>query len=120
MDYQLIRVSVMTDAAGDGITVSTQRATGKIYAVQLVDGDFVDGVDVTLTVEQDGVSIPVLVKANFNTDQVVYPRVLEALSTDGSNLTTHAMPLAFGYPKAVVAQGGNAKTGAFIFYIAPL
>jgi len=120
MDYQIIRLDVTTNAGGAGTAVSTQRATGKAYAVQLVDGDFDNGVDVTLTVEQDGVSIPVLTKADFDTDQIVYPRVLEALNTDGTALTTHTEPLAFGYPKAVVAQGGNAKTGAFLFYIAPL
>jgi hypothetical protein len=89
-------------------------------AVQLVDGTFDDGVDVTLTFEQDQISIPVLTKANFNTDQVVYPRVLTAQAEDGVALTERIPPLAIGYPKVVIAQGGNAKTGSFIFYCAKL
>lgn len=114
-----IKVNVTTDAAGDGSAVATQKANGVIYAVQLVDGDFVDGVDVTLTVEQDGVSIPVLVKADFNTDQVVYPRAYAAKVADGAALTDVVCPLGVGFPKVVVAQGGNAKSGSFIFYVSP-
>jgi len=116
----IIRVPVTTDAAGDGSAQATQRTNGVIYAVQLVDGDFADGVDVTLTMEQADVSIPVLIKANFNTDQIVYPRAYAALGTDGSALTDVVLPISVGYPKVVIAQGGNVKSGSFIFYIIPM
>lgn len=116
----MIRVPVTTDAAGAGTTQATQRTNGVLYAVQLIDGDFDNGVDVTLTFEQAEVSIPVLVKADFNTDQIVYPRAYAALGTDGSALTDIVLPISVGYPKAVVAQGGNVKSGTFIFYIIPM
>ncbi len=119
MEIVPVRVDVTTNAGGAGTTRSNQRVNGKVYAVQLVDGTFDDGVDVTLTVENDDLSVPVLVKADFNTDQMVYPRVLEALNTDGTALTTHTEPIACGFPKAVVAAGGNAKSGSFIFFIVP-
>ena len=109
-------VNVTTDGSGDG-TGYGEAVAGTLYAVQLVDGDFADGVDITLTCENEELSIPLLVKADFNTDQMVYPRVLEALNTDGSDLSSHAMPLCFGRPKAVVAQGGATKTGKFILYV---
>lgn len=117
MQLQAIRVNVTTDAVGDGTATATQKANGTIYAVQLVDGDYADGVDVVLTVEQDGVSIPVLTKADWNTDQMVYPRAYAAKVADGVALTDVVQPIAVGFPKAVVAQGGNAKSGSFIFYV---
>jgi uncharacterized membrane protein (DUF2068 family) len=113
-----ILLSVTTDASGDGSTKQSLGAVmGLLYAVQLVDGSFDDGVDVTLTAEQGDLAIPLLVKADFNSDQMVYPRVLEALNTDGTALSTHTMPLVAGSLKALVAAGGNVKTGSFIFYV---
>lgn len=110
------RLTVTTDASGDGSDI-TNAVLGLLYAVQLVDGNFDDGVDITLTAEQGDLSIPLLVQANFNSDQMVYPRVLESLNTDGTALATHAMPIVVGRPKALVAAGGNVKTGTFILYI---
>jgi hypothetical protein len=92
---------------------------GLVYAVQLIDGDLVDGVDVTITAEEGDLSIPILTKADFNTDQMVYPRVLEALNTDGTALTTHTIPLCVGQPKVVIAQGGESKSGSVVLYIIP-
>lgn len=111
------KIDLTTDAAGAATVQLSDVYIGLLYAVQLIDGTFDDGVDITLTCEQGDLSIPLLVKADWNTDQMVYPRVLEALNTDGTNLTTHTMPLVFGKPKAVIAQGGNVKTGAVVLYL---
>jgi hypothetical protein len=111
-----IRLDITTDASGDA-TVTGSGFTGLLYAAQLVDGTLDDGVDITITSEQGDLSIPLLTKANFNSDQMAYPRVLESLNTDGTDLTTHALPVVFGRAKAVVAQGGNVKTGAVILYV---
>jgi hypothetical protein len=46
--------------------------------------------------------------------------VLEALNTDGTALTTYAMPLIVGNPKVVVAQGGTSTSGSFILYVIEL
>ena len=113
-----IRLDVTTNTAGAGTTIGAAvPGGGLVYAVQCVDGDFADGVDLTLTAETGDVSIAILTVADFNSDRVYYPRVLENLNTDGSALTTHTKPLAVGRLKAVVAQGGAVKTGAFIVYI---
>ena len=115
-----IKLAVTTDGSGDGSATSTESVSGVLYAVQLVDGDYADGVDVTITCEQQDLSIPILVKANFNTDQMLYPRVVEVLNTDGSALGTNGHPLVNGYMKAVVAQGGATKSGSFYCYIVEL
>lgn len=111
-----VRIDVTTNTAG-AATGYGESAVGLVYAVQLVDGDLADGVDVTLTAEHADLSIPILVKADFNSDQMVYPRVLEALNTDGTALATHAMPVCFGRAKVVLAQGGAVKTGAVVLYL---
>jgi hypothetical protein len=113
-----ISVTTATDGTGTGYG-SAVAGAGKVYAVQLVDGDFADGVDVTITFEEQNYSYPVLVKADFNSDQIVYPRVLEALNTDGTALATHCKPVAFGRPKVVIAQGGSVKSGSFVIYVEP-
>lgn len=114
---QQVRLAITTDGSGDGSATSDDQYVGLLYAVQLIDGDFDDGVDLTLTAEQGELAIPLLTKADWNSDQIVYPRVLEALNTDGTALTTHTAPLVAGKIKAVIAQGGNAKSGAIIAYI---
>ncbi len=111
-----IKVSLTTDTAG-AATEYGDSAVGSVYAVQLVDGDLADGVDVTVTCENENLSMPILVKADFNTDQLTYPRVLQALNTDGTALSTHCEPLVYGRIKVVLAAGGSVKTGAVIVYV---
>lgn len=114
-----VRIGITTATDGTA-TEYGESVVGAVYAVQLVDGTLADGVDLTLTCEHEELSIPILSKADFNTDQMVYPRVLQALNTDGTALTTHTMPLCYGRPKAVIAQGGAVATGAVILYISEL
>lgn len=111
-----IKVDLTTNVSG-AATAFGEAAFGTVYAVQLVDGTFEDNVDVTVTSEEENLSIPILTKADFNTDQMVYPRVLQALNTDGSALTTHCEPLMCGRVKVVIAAGGNAKSGSVIVYV---
>lgn len=111
-----IKINATTDASGD-VTATSEKVVGRVYAVQLVDGDLADGVDITLTSEEVNLSVPILVKADFNTDQMVYPRVFVSLNTNGSALTVYDLPVCNGALKAVLAQGGNAKSGSVIVYI---
>ena len=113
-----IRLDVTSDSDGDGTSnLEAVPGAGIVYAVQCIDGDFDDGVDLTLTAETGDLSVSILTAANFNSDRIYYPRVLENLNTDASELTTHTYPLAVGRLKAVVAQAGDTKTGAFIVYV---
>lgn len=111
-----VKLALTTDASGNA-TTTAERVMGRVYAVQLVDGTFDDGVDITLTCESPDLSIPILAKVNFNTDQMVYPRVACALNTDGTGLTVYDLPIAAGDLKAVIAQGGNAKSGSVIVFL---
>lgn len=115
-----VKINVTTDTSGDGSQSESFVGFGSLYAVQCVDGSFDDGVDLTLTAEQGDLSIPLLAVANFNSDRMYYPRVLENLNTDGTALSTHCEPLVAGSVKAVVAEGGAVKTGSFILYIREL
>ena len=111
-----IILPITTASNGTG-SASGDSVLGLLYAVQLVDGDFADGVDLALTAEQGDLSIQLLTYANFNTDQIVYPRVLENLNTDGTTLSTHTMPMIAGSPKAAITNGGDTKSGKVILYI---
>lgn len=114
----MIRRQINITTATDGsFTGYAEAANGLLYAIQLVDGDLADGVDVVVTAEEANISIPLLTLANFNTDQVVYPRGLESAVTDGAAGTGRVMPVVFGRPKVVIAQGGAVKVGAVILYI---
>jgi|SRR3990172_1282556 len=111
-----VRLDIITLADGTG-SATGSGFSGLLYAAQLIDNTFDDGVDITVTAEQGDLSIPLLTQANFNSDQMVYPRVAEALNTDGSALATYTLPVVIGRPKAVIAQGGNVKSGSIILYI---
>lgn len=115
-----VRLDITTDGSGNATVQSEDKdLEGLLYAVQLIDGDFDDGVDLTLTSEDGNLANPLLTKADFNTDQMVYPRTLEHLNTTGGNLTTHTMPIVLGRLKAVIAQGGATKSGSVVAYIIP-
>ncbi len=114
---EIARLDLTTNAGGAATATDDKIVNGLLHAVQLVDGTFDDGVDLVLTCETPDLSIPLLTIANFNTDQMLYPRVLENLNTDGTALSTHAEPVVAGKIKAVIAQGGNAKTGSVICFI---
>jgi hypothetical protein len=109
-------INLTTDGSGDG-TGTAEAAVGLLYAIQVIDGDLADGFDLVLTAERDSLSIPLWTKTDVNTDQMIYPRVAQTLNTDGSALTDHALPLFFGTPKAVIAQGGATKSGSVVLYI---
>lgn len=114
---RMVYLTGTTNTAGALTVTADNVATGFLYAVQLIDGTFDDGVDITLTSEQENLAIPLLVAADWNTDKMVYPRVLQNLNTDGTALTTHCMPIVNGKPKMVIAQGGAVKTGGIVLYI---
>jgi len=114
---KIVNISVTTDTGGDGAVSHTAHVQGYLYAVQLIDGDFADGVDVTLACLNDELTYNLFVKLNFNTDQMVYPRTLEHLDTDGTALTTHCEHIVYGTPKVTIAQGGAVKTGTVRLFV---
>lgn len=116
-----ITLSGTTDTAGACTVTYEEALTGLVlYAVQLVDSDLSDGVDITLTCENGDLSIPLLSYANFNVDLMVYPRVAEANGTDGTASGGTCMPLIFGKPKMVIAQGGATHTAKIYLWCVEL
>lgn len=113
------RTISLTTSSGGAATAYADPVPGNgfLYAIQLVDGNFDDGVDIAITAEEENLSIPLYTKADFNTDQMVYPRTPTAAVADGSALTNYAEPLVIGRIKAVIAQGGDTKTGSIVLYI---
>ena len=118
-DFISVRLYGTTDASGDLTVYSNEAYSGEVYAVQTIDGTLDDGVDITVTSETaDSLNIPILTKANFNTDGIYYPRTVANQVSDGAASTVYDVkPLASGRIKMVLAQGGNAKSGGCIVYI---
>ena len=118
-DFIAVRLYGTTDASGDLTVYSNEAYSGEVYAVQTIDGTLDDGVDITVTSETaDSLNIPMLNKANFNTDGIYYVRTVANQVSDGAASTVYDVkPLASGRIKMVLAQGGNAKSGGCIVYI---
>ena len=114
---KILDISVTSDGSGDGVTSAPNHVQGFLYAVQLIDGDFADGVDLDMDCVNDELTYILFDKDNFNTDQMAYPRTLEHLDTSGADLATHTMPLIFGKPRVTIAAGGDTKTGTVRLFI---
>lgn len=107
-----IILEVTTDGSGDGTAISDLSKIGFLHEVEWVVGDFVTGVDFTLSVTgtPSGVDKTLLAVTNANANKVYLPRTLEHNGT-GGDLATYDKHYIHGKLKLVVAQGGAAKTG---------
>ena len=114
---QIVDITVTTDTSGDGTTTHGSHVQGYLYAVQLIDGDLADGVDVDIDCVGPDLTYILMDKDNFNSDQMAYPRTLQHLDTDGSDLSTHGQHIVYGKPKVTVAAGGAVKTGGVRLFI---
>lgn len=117
------RYKVTVTTASDGsATAYTPRIAGELYAIHYVKTDFADGVDFTITSEATGQNL--WVDTNINASEVVAPRAprhdqagAALLFAAGGTAQTDRIALASDRIKIVIAQGGNAKVGAFHFLI---
>ena len=116
-------LNITTAADGSATVTSETGIFGKLYAVEFVDGDLVDGVDTTLTyVSPSGVTKTLLTMTDWNSDQTIYPREQvhgntgTGLTYDGTRIVADP-PIVAGIVTATVAQGGNAKSGQVILYV---
>jgi hypothetical protein len=82
-----LRLAITCDGSGDATVTGERAVHGFCYAVSYQPGTIATGGDLTITTEGLA-SIPLLVKANAGTSNVIfYPRVLTNLNTDGSATT---------------------------------
>lgn len=106
-------ISVTTDASGNATAYSPAGLTGRIQAIRYAKGDFADGVDFTITLENTGESL--WTQSDVNASATVYPVQKANLGGTGvaSTITEVPMVAANDRVKIVIAQGGNAKSGTF-------
>lgn len=120
------RVVVSVTTASDGTaTAYSPPQSGNIHSVAYVkpgSGSYDDGVDFTVTNETTGEGI--WTESNVNASAVRYPRAathsnagVAALYASGGTAVNGLIAIARSRIKIVLAQGGNAKTGAFHFMI---
>jgi hypothetical protein len=114
------KVSVTTAADGTA-TAYTPRVSGKIHQIEYVkDGSnaYANGVDFTITGEATGISL--WAQSDVNASAVVAPRmpthsqagVASLYAADGTAVQER-IALSGDRVKIAIAQGGNAKVGAF-------
>ena len=123
--YRDIKLSVTTDASGDGSTTSAESpVSGRLVGVEYALGTFAAGVDVTISITRtpSGTDQTLLTLTNANASAWYYPQVAVHGNT-GTALTATAggdtiKPLCIGLPKMVIAQGGDTKTGTVTLYFA--
>jgi len=113
------RYKVTVTTAADGtVTAYSPRISGKIHQIEYVKTDYANGVDFTITGEATGVNL--WTESDVNASAIRAPRQpthsqvgAALLYAAGGTAQTVPVALANDRVKIVLAQGGNAKTGAF-------
>ncbi|HYD66185.1 hypothetical protein [Azospirillum sp.] len=110
-------VSVTTAADGSA-TAYSPYISGYIHEIHYIKTDFADGVDFAITAEATGENI--WTQSDVNAAAVKAPRQathstvgVAALYAAGGVAVNDRIALGRDRVKIVIAQGGNAKSGAF-------
>lgn len=120
----LRRFVVSVTTASDGTaTAYSPYLSGYIHEIHYLKTDFADGVDFTITAEATGETI--WTQSDVNAAAVKAPRQathsnvgVAALFASGGTAVNDRIALGRDRVKIVIAQGGNAKTGAFHILVA--
>lgn len=115
----LRRFSVSVTTAADGTaTAYSPYLSGYIHSIQYVKTDFADGVDFTITAEATGQTL--WTQSDVNAAVTKLPREgttstagVAALYAAGGVAVNDRVAVSRDRVKIVIAQGGNAKSGAF-------
>ena len=115
-------VPVVTDASGNA-TVYSPPLSGYVHEIHYIKTDFANGVDFTITAEATGENI--WTQSDVNAAVVVAPRQathstvgVAALYAAGGTAVNDRIALGRDRVKIAIAQGGNAKSGAFHIVVA--
>lgn len=113
----------VTTAADGTATVLSPWISGYIHEIHYLKTDFADGVDFTITAEATGEVI--WAQSDVNAAVVKAPRQathsnvgVAALYAAGGVAVNDRIALGRDRVKIVIAQGGNAKSGAFHIVVA--
>ena len=121
-----MRITAVTDSAGNSTDTGEGSITGQLYALEWIDGDCANGVDitVTLTSRSSGIDLQLFQKDNVNDDAIYYPRT-QVHNTSGTALTLEGSEIAYDYiavngiPEITVGAGGATKTCECLLYYYP-
>lgn len=112
-------VTVVTASDGTA-TAYSPILSGKLLSVQYVKTDYADGVDFTITTDANGQAV--WSESDVNAAVTKAPRLAvhtvagaAALYAAGGVAVLDKIALGRDRFKIVLAQGGNAKTGKFVF-----
>lgn len=118
MTMRRARVQLTTNSSG-AVTGYTPRISGTIHSIHYLKTDFANGVDFAVTAEATGENI--WTESDVNAAAVRYPRApihsqagVAALYAASGTAVLDKIALANDRVKVVVAQGGDAKSGAVI------
>lgn len=121
MAIRRFEVSVTTDASGDA-TAYSPYLSGYVHSIQYEKTDYADGVDFTITGEENALGL--WAESNVNAAKVCLPRAathstagVAALYAAGGTAVNDRLALSRDRVKIVVAQGGNAKVGNFVITV---
>ena len=117
------RFSVPVTTAADGTaTAYSPYLSGYVHSIQYVKTDFADGVDFTITAEATGQTL--WAQSDVNAAVTVLPRAATAttagvasLYAAGGTAVNDRLAVSRDRVKIVIAQGGNAKSGAFTIIV---
>lgn len=117
------RFSVTVVTAADGTaTAYSPYLSGFIQCLEYVKTDYADGVDFTITAEATGRAL--WSESNVNAATIRAPRQathstagVASLYAAGGTAVQDKIALGRDRVKIVLAQGGNAKTGAFVITV---
>lgn len=108
----------VTTAADGSATAYSPYLSGYVHEIHYVKTDFADGVDFTITAEATGETI--WTQSDVNAAAVKAPRQathstagVASLYASGGTAVNDRIGLGRDRVKIVIAQGGNAKSGAF-------
>jgi hypothetical protein len=114
-------VAATTNASG-AATVYSPYLSGYLESIEYVKTDFADGVDFTITADATGETL--WTESNVNAAATKRPRaathstagVAALYAADGTAVNAR-IALGRDKVKIVIAEGGNAKTGAFVITV---
>lgn len=112
----------VTTAADGSATAYTRTVSGKLHSIQYVKTDYADGVDVTITTDKNGQSV--WAESDVNAAVTKAPRLathtvagVAALYAAAGTAVLDKIAIGADRFKIVLAQGGNAKSGKFVFIL---
>jgi hypothetical protein len=115
-------VAVTTAADGSATAYSDPIDYGLLSQIRYVKTDFADGSTITVTSEATGETL--WAESNVNASATRAPRQAThstagaaSLFAAGGTAVTDKIAIAQDRIKIVIASGGNAKSGAFIFLL---